>query len=89
MHLPHSRPPDLSWSWQNHPIVASTPDLCLSKTVSTILIRQLYDTGTTEVFDPLLVRFSTTIITTTYTIDTTALTMLMTIPTLLPICCQD
>ena len=49
--------PDLSWSWQNHQIVAFTPDLCLSKTVCTILVRQLYDTGTTEVFDPLLVRF--------------------------------
>ena len=49
--------PDLSWSWQNHQIVALAPDLCLSKTASTILVRQLYDTGTTEVFDPLLVRF--------------------------------
>ena len=49
--------PDLSWSWQNHQIVAITPDLCLSKTACTILVRQLYDTGTTEVFDPLLVRF--------------------------------
>ena len=49
--------PDLSWSWQNHQIVILTPDLCLSKTVSTILVRQMYDTGTTEVFDPLLVRF--------------------------------
>ena len=49
--------PDLSWSWQNHQIVALTPDLCLSKTVSTILVRQMYDTGTTEVFNPLLVRF--------------------------------
>ena len=49
--------PDPSWSWQNHQIVALTPDLCLSKTASTILVRQLYDTGTTEVVDPLLVRF--------------------------------
>ena len=49
--------PDLSWSWQNHQIVALTPDLCLSKTASTILARQLYDTGTTEVFGPLWVRF--------------------------------
>ena len=49
--------PDLSWSWQNHQIVGLTPDLCLPKTASTILVRQLYDTGTTEVFDPLLVRF--------------------------------
>ena len=49
--------PDLSWSWQNHQIVALVTDLCLSKTASTILVRQLYDTGTTEVFDPLLVRF--------------------------------
>ena len=49
--------PDLSWSWQNRQIVAITPDLCLSKTACTILVRQLYDTGTTEVFDPLLVRF--------------------------------
>ena len=49
--------PDLSWSWQNHQIVALAPDLCLSKTASAILVRQLYDTGTTEVFDPLLVRF--------------------------------
>ena len=49
--------PDLSWSWPNHQIVALTPDLCLSKTDCTILVRQLYDTGTTEVFDPLLVRF--------------------------------
>ena len=49
--------PDLSWSWQNHQIVALAPDLCLSKTASTILVRQLYDTGTTEVFDPFLVRF--------------------------------
>ena len=49
--------PDLSWSWQNHQIVAITPDLCLSKTACTILVRQLCDTGTTEVFDPLLVRF--------------------------------
>ena len=49
--------PDLSWSWQNHQIVALTPDLCLPKTASTILVRQLYDTGTTEVFDPLFVRF--------------------------------
>ena len=43
--------PDLSWSWQNHQIVTLTPDLCLSKTASTILVRQLYDTGTTELFD--------------------------------------
>ena len=49
--------PDLSWSWQNHQIVALAPDLCLSKTASAILVPQLYDTGTTEVFDPLLVRF--------------------------------
>ena len=49
--------PDLLWSWQNHQIVALTPDLCLSKTASTILVRQLYDALTTEVFDPLLVRF--------------------------------
>ena len=49
--------PDLSWSWQNHQIVASTPEFCLSKTASTILVRQLYDTGMAEVFDPLLVRF--------------------------------
>ena len=49
--------PDLSWSWQNHQIVALTPDLCLSKTASTTFVRQLYDTGMTEVFDPLLVRF--------------------------------
>ena len=49
--------PDLSWSWQNHHIVALTPDLCLSKTASTILVRQMYATSTTEVFDPLLVRF--------------------------------
>ena len=48
---------DLSWSWQNHQIVALTPDLCLSKTASTILVRQLYDTGATVVFDPLLARF--------------------------------
>ena len=49
--------PDLPWSWQNHQIVAITPDLCLSKTACMILVRQLYNTGTTEVFDPLLVRF--------------------------------
>ena len=49
--------PDLSWSWQNHQIVALIPDLCLSKTASTILVRQLYDTCTTEVFCPLFVRF--------------------------------
>ena len=49
--------PDLSWSWQNHQIVALAPDLCLSKTASSILVQQLYDIGTTEVFDPLLVRF--------------------------------
>ena len=49
--------PDLSWSWQNHQIVALAPNLCLSKTASRILVRQLYETGTTEVFDPLLVRF--------------------------------
>ena len=42
--------PDLPWSWQNHQIVALTPDLCLSKTASTILARQLYDNGTTGVF---------------------------------------
>ena len=40
-----------------------------------------------DVFDPLLVRFP--ISTTTDTIDTTALTMLTTTPTLLPICCQE
>ena len=49
--------PDLLWSWQNHQIVALTPDFCLSKITSTILVRQLCDTGTTEVVDPLLVRF--------------------------------
>ena len=49
--------PGLSWSWQNHQIVAITPDLCLSKTACLILVRQLYDIGTTEVFDPLFVRF--------------------------------
>ena len=48
--------PDLPWSWQNRQIVALTHDLCLHKTAGTILVRQLYDTGTTEVFDPLLVR---------------------------------
>ena len=48
---------DLSWSWQNHQIVSLTAYLCLSKTASTILVRQLYDTSTTEVFDPLLIRF--------------------------------
>ena len=53
----HSRPPDLSWSWQNHQIVALAPNLCLCKTASTILVRELYDTGTTEVFDLLLASF--------------------------------
>ena len=49
--------PDLTWSWQNRQIVALTPDLCLSKTASSILVRQLYDTGTTtEMFELLLVR---------------------------------
>ena len=42
---------DLTWSWQNRQIVALTPDLCLSKTASSILVRQLYDTGTTEIFE--------------------------------------
>ena len=49
--------PHLSWSWQNHQIVALTPDLCLSKTASMILVQQLYDTGTRDVFNPLLVSF--------------------------------
>ena len=50
--------PDLSWSWQNHQIVVITLDLCLSKTSCTILVQQLCDTGTTEVFEPLsCVRF--------------------------------
>ena len=80
--------PDMSWSWQNHQIVALTPDLCLSKTACTILVRQLYDTGSTKMFDPLL-QFSTTISTTTDTIDTTALTMLTTTSTLLPMCYHD
>ena len=53
----HSRPPRSVMIVANHQIVALAPDLCLSKTASTILVRQLYDTGTTEVFDPLLVRF--------------------------------
>ena len=69
--------------------MALTPDLCLSKTSGTILVRQLYDTGMTEVFHPLLVRFSTTISTTNDTIDTNAPTMLMTTPTRLPMCYHD
>ena len=77
--------PDLSWSWQNHQFVALTPDLCLSKTACTILVRQLYDTGVWSA----LSTFSTIISTTTDTIDTTALRMLTTTPTLLPICYHD
>ena len=37
--------------------IRSWPYLCLSKTASTSLERQLYDNGTTHVFDPLLVCF--------------------------------
>ena len=77
--------PDLSWSSQNHQIVALTPDLCLSKTASTNLVRQLYDGSVWFT----LSTFFTTISTTTYTIDTTALTMLTTTPTLLLICYHD
>ena len=37
--------PDLSWSWQNHQIVAVTPNLCVSKTAGTILVRQHWYDG--------------------------------------------
>ena len=81
--------PDLTWSWQNHQIVAfnsrslSVQD-CLYD-ISTTAVRYWYDGSVWSA----LSTFSTTISTTTDTIDTIALTMLTTTSTLFPICYHD